>query len=114
MHSTVVVLPAPLAPISPTISPVWTSRSTPSTTVRFEYRLRSPRTVTTGVLFMGLMVHDAFPIGNEPRMELALHPWVEAASSPPGAHDPLATDRARAGEQVHADEADLRARVDIE
>src|SRR5829696_5858634 len=49
-HSTVVVLPAPLAPSSPTISPSATSRSTPSTTVRSPYRLRSPRTSTTAVL----------------------------------------------------------------
>src|SRR4051794_14137254 len=52
MHSTVVVLPAPLAPITPTISPAPTSRSTPSTAVRSPYRFLRPRIVTTGVTFI--------------------------------------------------------------
>src|SRR5580700_9543413 len=66
MHSTVVVFPAPLAPISPTISPAGTSRSRPSTTTRFPYALRRPRTVTTCGLFMPLIVPPRPPQAHQP------------------------------------------------
>src|SRR5580700_3894715 len=66
MHSTVVVFPAPLAPISPTISPAGTSRSRPSTTTRFPYALRRPRTVTTCALSMPSMVPTHPPRARQP------------------------------------------------
>ncbi len=46
--STVVVLPAPLAPRKAKISPVVTSRSMPFTASRSPYDLRRPRTTITG------------------------------------------------------------------
>src|SRR5436305_6509357 len=77
MHSTVVVLPAPLAPIRPTISPAGTSRSSPSTTILVPYDLRRPRTVTT----CGSLIARAcrFRPGRRvrPRVEPRLHPRVE-------------------------------------
>src|SRR5580693_6876830 len=66
MHSTVVVFPAPLAPISPTISPAGTSRSRPSTTTRFPYALRSPRTVTTCALSMPPILPTGPPPARQP------------------------------------------------
>src|SRR5947209_6760758 len=51
-HSIVVVLPAPLGPIRPKISPAWTSNDTPSTaTVRpYAFRIASTRTAGTEVM----------------------------------------------------------------
>lgn len=45
-HSTVVVLPDPLAPMIPKISPGWTSNETPLTAWTCPYRFCSPRTKT--------------------------------------------------------------------
>src|SRR6185437_8819438 len=77
MHSTVVVLPAPLAPIRPTISPAGTSRSSPSTTILVPYDLRRPRTVTT----CGSLMARACPFRPgrrvRPRVEPRLHLRVE-------------------------------------
>src|ERR1700722_11647450 len=77
MHSTVVVFPAPLAPISPTISPAGTSRSSPSTTTLLRYALRSPRTVTTCVLLMPTIVPVPARQRVSPRLEPELYPRVE-------------------------------------
>ena len=77
MHSTVVVLPAPLAPIRPTISPAGTSRSSPSTTILVPYDLRRPRTVTTCGSLMALMCRLRPGRRVRPRVEPRLHPRVE-------------------------------------
>src|SRR5690348_4077978 len=80
MHSTVVVLPAPLAPIRPTISPAGTSRSSPSTTILVPYDLRRPRTVTTCGSLMAPMCRLRPTRRVRPRVEPRLHPRVEKAA----------------------------------
>src|SRR5699024_8708942 len=50
MHSTAVVLPAPLGPRTPRISPSSTVTSTPSTAVFPAYLLTSPSTSMTGIV----------------------------------------------------------------
>src|SRR5262245_27443066 len=77
MHSTVVVLPAPLAPIRPTISPAGTSRSSPSTTILAPYDLRRPRTVTTCGSLMAPMCRLRPGRRVRPRVEPRLYPRVE-------------------------------------
>src|ERR1700737_3465806 len=77
MHSTVVVLPAPLAPIRPTISPAATSRSSPSTTILVPYDLRRPRTVATCGSLMARACRFRPARRVKPRVEPRLHPWVE-------------------------------------
>src|SRR5215468_6484013 len=93
MHSTVVVFPAPSAPAKPTIAPARTSRSSRSTTTRFPYVLRRPRTVTTSVLAMSSIVAapDRSHIG--PRLEPGLLPRLESQPAGAGgdAHDRHAT-----------------------
>src|SRR5690349_24411628 len=79
MHSTVVVLPAPLAPIRPTISPAGTSRSSPSTTILVPYDLRRPRTVTTCGSLMAPMWRFRPGRRVRPRVEPRLHPRVETS-----------------------------------
>src|ERR1700733_11404911 len=77
MHSTVVVLPAPLAPIKPTILPAGTSRSRPSTTTLSPYALRRPRTLTTSFMPPMLPATGRRDIG--PGVEPGLYPRGEAA-----------------------------------
>ena len=78
MHSTVVVLPAPLAPTSPTISPARTSRSRPSTTTLSPYTLRRPRTVTTcGLVIRSIVPTPRLPSRVSPRLEPRLYPRVD-------------------------------------
>src|SRR6185437_7968010 len=80
MHSTVVVLPAPLAPIRPTISPAGTSRSRSSTTTLVPYDLRRPRTVTT----CGSLMSTSVPLRPPP----ARRPTARTGP-PPRGRDPV-------------------------
>src|SRR5580704_13113577 len=119
MHSTVVVFPAPLAPISPTISPAGTSRSSTSTTALSPYALRRPRTVTTcGLLMPTIVPMTARPVhqpsARTPPLPLgreALSGLAEEAGLQRGLHDcraRRALDPVRAGGRAVGDELGQR------
>src|SRR5688500_20360465 len=89
VHSSVVVLPDPLGPSRPKISPSWISKLTPSDAWTPPYRLSKSRTITLDTGLYGLRRDQARCVLDPRDPDMAAPPCGAAADGVPAVHDPI-------------------------